>query len=288
MSLDAAENQKLIFARNLVSTLDAKDLTQDDLARALGCSSSTVSDWCNAKKYPRVNRMQQIADYLNVSMHELREPPGQILFKNKSEYDRYFFAFKHAIGNRIQERMTELGIDESKMMRDLRIGNHTYERIVSGNIASLQSDMLDRLSEELETTSKYLLMGTDDPYDYDRDPKKLLAEIPDTVFPMLYEANKGDREAVWKEWYCVDETYRIMMINNPELYFKKREKIRGKIDFKRTIQGRQIGTQVESESLHLLEPTAKRLDKLSAEERNDLIKIFAEIVDAFTKQIEDR
>ena len=66
-----SDNAKKIFADNLKRYIDSKGLTQLDLAGAMGCSSSTVSDWCNGRKYPRVDKMQRIADYLGVRMSDL-------------------------------------------------------------------------------------------------------------------------------------------------------------------------------------------------------------------------
>lgn len=61
-----SDNAKQTFAENLKRYLKDKGLTQLDLAVYMECSSSTVSDWCNGKKYPRVDKMQRMADYLGI------------------------------------------------------------------------------------------------------------------------------------------------------------------------------------------------------------------------------
>lgn len=71
-SVDLSERE--IFARNLKYCLEKAGKTQIDLAAHMGVSSATVSDWVNAKKYPRVDKMQFIADYLGTSLSILREP----------------------------------------------------------------------------------------------------------------------------------------------------------------------------------------------------------------------
>ena len=73
MGTDTAEKQRRIFAENLNARMNQLGLNQDDIVKALGYSSSTVSDWCNAKKYPRVSRMQELADFLGVALSSLRE-----------------------------------------------------------------------------------------------------------------------------------------------------------------------------------------------------------------------
>lgn len=69
-----SDNAKLIFAENLRYYLEQKELTQQDVANYMRCSNSTVSDWCSGKKYPRVDKMQRLADYLGMTMSQLTSP----------------------------------------------------------------------------------------------------------------------------------------------------------------------------------------------------------------------
>lgn len=75
MSENVADMQRKIFANNLKRYMEQHKVTQDDIVKKLGYSSSTVSDWCNAKKYPRVAKMQELADIFHVSLSDLRDPP---------------------------------------------------------------------------------------------------------------------------------------------------------------------------------------------------------------------
>ena len=67
------QKQKEIFAKNLQYWMKTKNKTQMDFMNDLGLSSSTVSDWCNAKKYPRMGTVQMLADYLGVLKSDLIE-----------------------------------------------------------------------------------------------------------------------------------------------------------------------------------------------------------------------
>lgn len=71
--VDNGQKQRNIFAFNFKKCLDIAHKTQADIVRDLGVTSSTVSDWANAKKYPRVDKMQSLADYLGVLLSDLRE-----------------------------------------------------------------------------------------------------------------------------------------------------------------------------------------------------------------------
>lgn len=67
------QEQKNIFAKNLMYWLKERGKTQTDLMKDLALSSSTVSDWCNAKKYPRMDKIQMLADYLSINKSDLTE-----------------------------------------------------------------------------------------------------------------------------------------------------------------------------------------------------------------------
>lgn len=67
------QKQKEIFAKNLNYWMNNRGKTQMDLMNDLVLSSSTVSDWCNAKKYPRMGTVQMLADYLEILKSDLIE-----------------------------------------------------------------------------------------------------------------------------------------------------------------------------------------------------------------------
>lgn len=68
-----SQQQKNIFAENLKYWMKIKNKTQMDFMNDLTLSSSTVSDWCNAKKYPRMGTIQMLADYLGILKSDLVE-----------------------------------------------------------------------------------------------------------------------------------------------------------------------------------------------------------------------
>lgn len=65
------EKIKKIFTEKLSYYLSYRDKTQADLARAMGVTTSTVSDWCNGKKMPRSDRLQAIARWLGIELSDL-------------------------------------------------------------------------------------------------------------------------------------------------------------------------------------------------------------------------
>jgi transcriptional regulator with XRE-family HTH domain len=70
------DNAREIFVKNLKYLMETKGITQADICRELEVSSATASDWCNGKKYPRVDAMQRLADLLGVLYSTLTTEHG--------------------------------------------------------------------------------------------------------------------------------------------------------------------------------------------------------------------
>lgn len=68
------ENIREIFSENLNRLLSEKGYQQTDLAEITGVSSGTTSSWCSGTKVPRMDKIQNIANWLGVNMSELLEP----------------------------------------------------------------------------------------------------------------------------------------------------------------------------------------------------------------------
>lgn len=61
-----------IFKRNLNHYMELRGIDQAYIVDHLNLTASTVSDWVNGKKYPRVDAMQRLADLLDVTMAALK------------------------------------------------------------------------------------------------------------------------------------------------------------------------------------------------------------------------
>ena len=70
--------QRDVFARNLQDYMKKRGVEQVDIVTKLEITASTVSDWCKGKKYPRVDAMQKLADFLGCRISDLTsEEPAQ-------------------------------------------------------------------------------------------------------------------------------------------------------------------------------------------------------------------
>lgn len=50
-----------------------KNIDQQQLAKAIGVSQPTVSNWIKQNKYPRIQKIQQLADYFGVPKSRITE-----------------------------------------------------------------------------------------------------------------------------------------------------------------------------------------------------------------------
>jgi len=64
---------KEVFAKNLRTYMEMKGKTQKELAEIVGVSAPTMNDWIKAKKYPRIDKIEILADYFGILKSDLIE-----------------------------------------------------------------------------------------------------------------------------------------------------------------------------------------------------------------------
>ena len=62
-----------VFAKNLKKYIAKSGKDRTEVANDLGLAYSTLTDWINGKKYPRINNIERLADYFKVSKSDLIE-----------------------------------------------------------------------------------------------------------------------------------------------------------------------------------------------------------------------
>ena len=62
-----------IFARNLKRYLDSSGKTQKEIADAISVSTGTFCDWIKGRTYPRMDKVQLLADYFGIQKSDLVE-----------------------------------------------------------------------------------------------------------------------------------------------------------------------------------------------------------------------
>ena len=64
---------KAIMAANIKKYLDRTGKSQKEVCKDLGFKESTFSDWLNAKVYPRIDKIEMMANYFGIKKADLVE-----------------------------------------------------------------------------------------------------------------------------------------------------------------------------------------------------------------------
>lgn len=77
---------KEIFSKNLKYYMEKYNKTRNDIAKITNVPYSTVSSWCNAMFYPRIDKIELLANYFNILKSDLVEDKNK---KNEIELKYY-------------------------------------------------------------------------------------------------------------------------------------------------------------------------------------------------------
>lgn len=73
----SGEESKRVFAKNLKRLLELNNKQPADLVRDLKIPFSTVSNWINAEKMPRMGNVELLANYFKCQKSDLIEDKGE-------------------------------------------------------------------------------------------------------------------------------------------------------------------------------------------------------------------
>ncbi|WP_415425753.1 helix-turn-helix domain-containing protein [Staphylococcus borealis] len=67
------KSARKILSENLEQLMKENNITQVELSEAIGVSQSTISNWLKEVKYPRISKIQELANYFNVPKSRITE-----------------------------------------------------------------------------------------------------------------------------------------------------------------------------------------------------------------------
>jgi repressor LexA len=73
---DCMDN-KNIFAENLNRYMKINGKTRRDVSEAIGVSYYTLTDWAKGKKYPRMDKVEKLANYFGILKSDLIEEKSE-------------------------------------------------------------------------------------------------------------------------------------------------------------------------------------------------------------------
>lgn len=66
---------KEIMAKNIKRLMELRGKDRNDICKDLSFKYTTFTDWINAKTYPRIDKIEMMANYFGVSKADLVEEP---------------------------------------------------------------------------------------------------------------------------------------------------------------------------------------------------------------------
>lgn len=111
---------KKAFAQNLLYYMERSGITQKELAEIVEVAPSTFNAWIKGVKYPRINRIEMLADYFGILKSDLIEEQTEEMREQKKnnkvianlvvrmQNDDAFFDAVKAIDNMEPEKLSSL------------------------------------------------------------------------------------------------------------------------------------------------------------------------------------
>lgn len=64
---------KVVLAKNLTYYVERSGKTQKELSEMVGVATSTFNDWMKGKKYPRIDKIEMLANFFGILKSDLIE-----------------------------------------------------------------------------------------------------------------------------------------------------------------------------------------------------------------------
>lgn len=81
------ENKEVI-AKNIKRYMELRGVNSAEVCKALGFKQNTFSNWINARIYPRIDKIEKLANYFNVSKADLVEEYPVVISANDETANR--------------------------------------------------------------------------------------------------------------------------------------------------------------------------------------------------------
>lgn len=117
-----AEWSKEVFARNLKFYMDRKDINQKELSEIVGVSAPTVNEWLKAKKFPRIDKIEIMANYFGILKSDLIEDKSvqELIEENPLKMaERHFEILMNEDFTDLFEDFQKLDKTQKKIVADL-------------------------------------------------------------------------------------------------------------------------------------------------------------------------
>ena len=135
------KDNKNVFATNLKNLMDINGKSRRDLSDDLGISYFTITAWVNGTKYPRMDKVEMLANYFGVMKSDLIEDA----------------VIPTDISQKIKELRLSRGMTLEQVGDIVGVGKSTVRKWETGAITDMKQDKITLLAKALSTTPAYLM-----------------------------------------------------------------------------------------------------------------------------------
>ena len=118
---EKAYENKEIMANNIKRLLEQRGSNGRQLALTLGFKYTTVNDWLNAKSYPRIDKIEKMANFFNVEKSDLIEKPEKLEDYVERYFDKQISKLKKekAFYSKQQDKIIALQEENKRLKREI-------------------------------------------------------------------------------------------------------------------------------------------------------------------------
>ena len=136
---------KEVMAKNIKYYLRANGVSQTDMCNTLGFKMSTVSDWLHARTYPRIDKIELMANYFGIEKSDLvenKEPKNSLNHRDTKQIEKI-----------LQETREKLKSQEGLMFDGDPASPEAIDSIL--NAMEIGMEMAKKKNKEKYTPKKY-------------------------------------------------------------------------------------------------------------------------------------
>lgn len=115
-------SNKSVFATNLKKYMALNGKSRRDICEALGFSYYTFSDWVNGKKYPRMDKVEILANYFGILKSDLIEDKSTQDFIEEAPKKMAELHFEMIMDEDLQEIFADfksLSVEQKKIVKEV-------------------------------------------------------------------------------------------------------------------------------------------------------------------------
>lgn len=141
---------KQIMADNILYYMNLNNKTRNDLCHDLGFKYTTLTGWLTAEKYPRIDKIEMMANYFGITKADLVEE--RIPFAQNR---------KNLASERIKEEREKMGLSQEELAKRIGYTNKSSIAKVEAGQVDLPQSKIMAFANALHVTPSYL-MGWED------------------------------------------------------------------------------------------------------------------------------